>query len=113
MVAVTVGELSPIVTGIVYCGVILACEEVYELRRAQEWTAALARWCDNQPDLQAFTGRCLVHRAQLMQLHGDWTDALEEAQRAGRRFAEAMNQAAAAKACYLRGEVHAGRRGIP
>jgi DNA-binding CsgD family transcriptional regulator len=106
MVAVTAGELSPVVTGIVYCGVILACEEVYELRRAQEWTAALTRWCDQQPDLMAFTGRCLVHRAQLMQLHGAWPDALEEARRAGRRFAVSMNQAAAAKALYLEGEVH-------
>jgi DNA-binding CsgD family transcriptional regulator len=106
MVAVTTEALSPIVTGIVYCGVILACEEVYELRRAKEWTAALSRWCERQPDLLAFTGRCLVHRAQLMQLRGDWRDALEEAQRAGRRFEEAMNQAAAAKACYLQGEVH-------
>src|SRR5205085_7272422 len=86
MVAATSGELSPIVTGIVYCGVILACEEVYELRRAQEWTAALTRWCDKQPDLLAFTGRCHVHRARLMQLHGAWPDALEEARRAGARF---------------------------
>jgi DNA-binding CsgD family transcriptional regulator/tetratricopeptide (TPR) repeat protein len=106
MVAVTAGELSPIVTGIVYCSVILACEEIYELRRAKEWTAALTRWCEQQPELLAFTGRCLVHRAQLMQLQGAWPAALEEAQRAGRRFAEAMNQAAAAKACYLQGEVH-------
>ena len=106
MVTATAGELSPIVTGIVYCGVILACEEVYELRRAQEWTAVLARWCEQQPDLVAFTGRCLVHRAQLMHLHGDWRDALEEAQRAGERFELSMNEAAAAKACYLRGEVH-------
>jgi DNA-binding CsgD family transcriptional regulator len=106
MVAATAGELSPIVTGIVYCGVILACEQVYELRRAQEWTAALARWCEQQPDLMAFTGRCMVHRAQLMQLHGAWAEALDEAGRAGRRFQQAMNQAAAARACYLRGEVH-------
>jgi DNA-binding CsgD family transcriptional regulator/tetratricopeptide (TPR) repeat protein len=106
MVAVTAGGLSPIVTGIVYCGVILACEEVYEVRRAQEWTAALTRWCGQQPDLVAFTGRCLVHRAQLMQLHGAWRAALEEAERAGRRFEETMNRGAAAKGCYLRGEVH-------
>jgi ATP/maltotriose-dependent transcriptional regulator MalT len=106
MVTATAGELSPIVTGIVYCGVILACEEIYELRRAQEWTSVLARWCEQQPDLVAFTGRCLVHRAQLMHLRGDWRDALEEAQRAGERFELSMNEAAAAKGCYLRGEVH-------
>jgi DNA-binding NarL/FixJ family response regulator len=106
MVTVTTETLSPMVTGIVYCGVILACEQVYELRRAKEWTAALARWCEGQPDLLAFTGRCLVHRAQLMQLQGAWPEALEEAEKAGRRLEEAMNRAAAAKACYLRGEVH-------
>ena len=106
MVAATTGELSPIVTGIVYCGVIMACEEVYDVRRARDWTAALQRWWEKQPDLLAFTGRCLVHRAQLLQLQGAWPDALAEAERANRRFEVAMNEAAAAKGCYLQGEVH-------
>jgi DNA-binding CsgD family transcriptional regulator len=104
MVAVTTGELSPIPTGLVYCGVILACQEVYELGRAREWTAALTRWCADQPDLVAFTGRCLVHRAEIMQLDGAWSDALEEARRAGLRFVETRNSAAGL-AHYRQGEV--------
>ena len=106
MVTVATEQLSPFVNGIVYCGVILACEEVFELRRAREWTAALTRWWEGQPDLIAFTGRCLVHRAQLMQLQGAWSQAMEEAERAERRFERAMNRAAAAKAHYLQGDVH-------
>jgi ATP/maltotriose-dependent transcriptional regulator MalT len=105
MVAVTAGEVSPVVSGIVYCGVILACEDVYEVRRAQEWTAALMRWCEQQPDLVSFRGRCLVHRAQLMRLHGDWPAALDEARLAGERFAGAMNPGAIARSWYLQGDV--------
>ena len=94
MVAVTAEELSPIVTGIVYCGVILACQEVFEVRRAREWTRALADWWALQPEMVAFTGRCLVHRAEIMQLDGAWPDALKEARRAGERFVETGNPAA-------------------
>jgi DNA-binding CsgD family transcriptional regulator len=106
MLAVTAGELTPMVSGIVYCGAILACRDAYELRRSQEWTAALVQWCARQPDLVAFTGRCLVHRAQILQLHGDWPRALEEARRATERCLEGENPAAAGEACYERGEVH-------
>ena len=105
MVAVTTGELSPIPTGLVYCAVILACQEVYELGRAREWTSALSRWCADQPDLVAFTGRCLVHRAEIMQLEGAWPDALEEARRASHRFVETRNPAAGL-ALYRQGELH-------
>jgi DNA-binding CsgD family transcriptional regulator len=105
MVAVIAGELSPIVTGLIYCSVLEGCQEAHALRHAREWTDALTHWCEEQPDMVAFTGRCLVHRAEIMQLHGSWADALEEARRARDRLAQAMNQRAAAEAYYQEGEV--------
>jgi DNA-binding NarL/FixJ family response regulator len=106
MLAVTTGELSPIVSGIVYCGVILACQEAFEVARAAEWTAALTRWCDGQPGLVSFTGRCMVHRAELLQLRGEWPDALDEAREAVSRCRQGENEAAAGEARYRQGEIH-------
>jgi ATP/maltotriose-dependent transcriptional regulator MalT len=106
MIAVTAGELSPLVTGLVYCSVIEGCQHVFALARAREWTAALTRWCDEQPELVSFTGRCLVHRAEILQVHGAWPDAIEEARRAGARCSAGVNQAVGAAAFYQQGEVH-------
>jgi DNA-binding CsgD family transcriptional regulator len=105
MLVATRGDLSPMATGIVYCGVILACQEVFEARRAQEWTAALTDWCKGQPDVVAFTGRCLVHRAEILQLSGAWVDALEEARRARQRFIEAENLGRVGLALYREAEL--------
>jgi DNA-binding CsgD family transcriptional regulator/tetratricopeptide (TPR) repeat protein len=105
MVAVTAGEVSPVMTGVVYCGVIACCEEAFDLRRAHEWTAALERWCEQQPQMVAFTGRCLAHRAGIMQRHGAWQDALEEARLARERCEQAMNRAATGQALYQQGEI--------
>jgi DNA-binding CsgD family transcriptional regulator/tetratricopeptide (TPR) repeat protein len=106
MVAVLAGEVSPVSSGIVYCGVILGCEEAHDLRRAREWTTALTEWCEGQPDLVAFTGRCMVHRAQIMRMDGSWQAAIEEAHRAAERCLKGENPVAAGEADYQRGEVH-------
>lgn len=105
MVAATSEGRLPIVTGVVYCGVILACVETYQVRRAREWTEVLSRWCGEQPQLVAFTGRCLIHRAEIMQLHGAWPAALVEAERAGERLAQGFNRSATAQAFYRQGEL--------
>ena len=38
MLSVVAGELSPIITGLMYCSIIDACRAAYELNRAREWT---------------------------------------------------------------------------
>jgi DNA-binding CsgD family transcriptional regulator len=105
MLAVTSGEVSPIPTGIVYCGSIGGCRTAFEPRRAQEWTDALHAWCERQPDMLAFTGDCHVHRGELMERHGDWADALAELDRAAERAQRAGNGRVAAQAAYRRGEI--------
>jgi DNA-binding NarL/FixJ family response regulator len=106
MVGVTTGELSPQITGLIYGSMIGACRTVYALDRAHEWTVALTDWCARQPDMVAYTGQCLVYRAEIMQLHGAWLDAIAEARRAGERSARGGNQEAAAAALYRQGELH-------
>jgi ATP/maltotriose-dependent transcriptional regulator MalT len=113
MVTVTTSELSPFVVGIVYCGVILACQAGFEVGRAREWTLELTRWVEQQQDVVAFTGRCLVHRAEILQLGGSWPEALEEARLAAERLVTTRNPAAGlafyrqAELLRLRGEFEA------
>jgi len=105
MVAVSAREVSPIIIGIVYCGVIEACQEVFDVRRAREWTEALTGWCDAHPDVVPFRGECLVYRADLMRLNGEWRDALHEAQRARELLMRPGGRRALGGAYYQVGEL--------
>jgi DNA-binding NarL/FixJ family response regulator len=106
MITIDAGEVSPLVVGDVYCSVIEGCLEVFDLRRAQEWTAALTRWCEAQPDLVPYRGQCLVRRAEILQLHGAWSDAIEAARQACDRLLHPSPQPAAGAAFYQCGELH-------
>ncbi|WP_225753535.1 LuxR C-terminal-related transcriptional regulator [Actinotalea sp. Marseille-Q4924] len=106
MVAVTADEVDPIVSGVVYCAVLGACHKTYEMERANEWTRSFSRWCESQPGLVAFRGRCLVHRAQLLLLAGAWPDAMEQVRLARLRFAGPDGQDAIGMALYEQAELH-------
>jgi DNA-binding CsgD family transcriptional regulator len=105
MLAVVAGELHPIMTASLYCRVIGICQEIYALARAREWTAAFSMVCEQQPEMVGFTGVCMVHRAEIMQLQGAWPDALTEACRAGAR-AQRGDRKVSGAAHYLQAEIH-------
>jgi DNA-binding CsgD family transcriptional regulator len=105
MLAATTGELSPTVTGLIYCAAIASCESVYAVERMREWTDSLRQWCAAQPQLIPFTGECLVHRAEILVLTGDWPEALSEAERAQESLHKSYGPQATGAALYLQGEI--------
>jgi ATP/maltotriose-dependent transcriptional regulator MalT len=102
MLAVSSDETSPAVVGLCYCASVAACMVMRDVVRARSWTATLDRWCAARPDLGPYRGTCLVHRAQMSTLGGNWTGALDEAARALRL----LHGPAAGDACYQLGELH-------
>ncbi|MEO5779996.1 MAG: hypothetical protein ABIO34_05960 [Arthrobacter oryzae] len=76
-------DLEQLATSLILTGgVIETCHLAFDLRRAHEWTRALDKWCDAQPNLLAFSGQCQMHRAELYRLHGAWSEAIAAAKTA-------------------------------
>ncbi len=105
MVAATTEEVLPILAGIAYCAVISTCRAIFDLRRAQEWTEVLRRWCDDQQSLRPFRGECLVHRSEIELLRGDWDAARDQVEEACRHFATIPYDPAVGAARYQLAEV--------
>jgi DNA-binding NarL/FixJ family response regulator len=106
MISVEAREISPIAVGDAYCTVIDACTEIFDLSRCRAWTDSFSRWCDEHPDLVLYRGNCLLHSAQVMHVHGDWSDAVESAHRACERLAEPLNSLTLGGAHYVEGDLH-------
>lgn len=112
MAAVDSGEISPVFVGIIYCAVIETCLGIFDLNRAHQWTKALSDWCAAQPQLIPFRGECLVRRSEIMQMHGKWTRAINEACKATEFLTKSIAKPATSAAFYqysellrLRGEI--------
>ena len=111
MVTVSSRDVSPIVTGLAYCEAISACQQSHALDRAREWTAGLSAWCETQPQLVPFAGACLVHRSEIMQFSGAWSEAFEEAHQVLTRFSQSRGDAG--RAFYQQAEIHRLRGELP
>ncbi|MGW8315644.1 MAG: LuxR C-terminal-related transcriptional regulator [Bacteroidales bacterium] len=106
MITVETEEVFPLINGIVYCAVIESCRKVWDISRAQEWTSALTRWCEAQPDIVPFRGECLVRRAEMIQLHGEWEKAFEETRNACDLLARRSGESITGEAYYRKAELH-------
>jgi DNA-binding CsgD family transcriptional regulator len=79
MLAALSDDLKPMWTGAIYCGLLDACHELVDLRRARAWTEATRRWCSPLPVASLYPGICRVHSAELLNVGGAWEQAEAEA----------------------------------
>jgi hypothetical protein len=106
MVSVEAREIPPMAVGDAYCTVIDACYELFDLRRCEQWTDSFTQWCDTQSGLVLYRGHCLLHRAELLMLHGAWSDALTVVRDACARLAEPINPLTLGGAHYVEADLH-------
>lgn len=106
MVAIEANDISAIAVGDAYCTAIEGCAEVFDVRRAHTWTVALSRWVDSQPELMLYRGQCLIHRAEMLHLRGEWDAAAEQIEEAYRRLVDPVGQRSRGAAAYLKGDLH-------
>ena len=108
MLAALSDILKPMWTGAIYCGLLDACHELVDIRRAQQWTEATRRWCSPLPVASLYPGICRVHWAEMLDLRGAWEQAEAEALEACRDM-EPIDVFAAADGYYAVAEIRRRR----
>lgn len=112
MLAALSERLDPLWAGAVYCHLMDACQELMDLRRAVEWTQAARRRFDELPQANIYPGICRVHRAQVLQVQGDWDSAEREAEQACTDLLH-VHVLTAAEGHYEIGEIRRLRGDLP
>ena len=79
--AASAGELNLRVASDIFCTTIAACRNVGDLGRAAQWAGEGERWM-RRNGAGGYPGICRVHRAELKMLHGQWSEAEQEARQA-------------------------------
>ncbi len=65
----TSGVVDPLTTGMMYCELICAAQGMALFDRAREWTEMMDRWRHGAA-LGTVSGRCRVHRAEILRISG-------------------------------------------
>jgi tetratricopeptide (TPR) repeat protein len=72
------GELDPLTTGAMYCELVCAAQGLGRHDLAREWTEVMDKWRRGR-SVGGMSGRCRVHRAELLRLSGPVAAAEDEA----------------------------------
>jgi DNA-binding winged helix-turn-helix (wHTH) protein len=105
--AVLAGNISPLIGGIVYCGMIASCCNCADWQRAEQWTDSFARWCEHS-NIDTFAGACLVHRAEVFAISGKLEQARDAIAR-GDAIIRAGAPWALGDAYRIMGDLHLAR----
>ena len=104
MLEASAHEMAPNWAGNIYCHLMAACYELGDIGRAAAWTQSTSDWCDEMAPAVLFKGICRVHRAQVMQIRGQWSQAEDEAKRVCQEVAH-IHVGVVAEGHYQIGEI--------
>lgn len=88
LVSAVARELSPRVTGRIFCNTIEVSASTADYKRATEWSDQTMRWCETVGGGGGYPGACRVRRSEFMRLRGAWPAAEVEANRAAIELAD-------------------------